>query len=133
MQRVTLKVEGVDRVADLNEDLASVLREQLLLTGCKVRCENPCGASTVVFDGKAVTACVIPPKELSPPAKIAPIEGKGAPDDFHPLQSSVVVGFRTVRLEKVISPKLLRQPHAVARTHSLIQKQRSGIYVSDYS
>jgi|GEM_PF-2638130 aldehyde oxidoreductase len=42
MQRVTLNINGVDRplVVDPERSLAHVLREQLLLTGCKICCEN---------------------------------------------------------------------------------------------
>ena len=46
MKRTLLNVNGVDRwvVAEKTATLADVLREQMLLTGCKVCCEDgQCG------------------------------------------------------------------------------------------
>jgi aerobic carbon-monoxide dehydrogenase small subunit len=41
--------------------LASVLREQLALTGTKVACaEGFCGSCTVLVDGQPVAACLLP-------------------------------------------------------------------------
>jgi aerobic carbon-monoxide dehydrogenase small subunit len=41
--------------------LASVLREQLALTGTKVACaEGFCGSCTVLLDGQPVAACLLP-------------------------------------------------------------------------
>ena len=55
MKRMMLNVNGVDRwiVAEKSATLAEVLREQMLLTGCKVCCEDgQCGSCTVIIDGK---------------------------------------------------------------------------------
>jgi len=88
MQRVTRYVNGVGRVSVLpvNQALVPALRQQLLPIDCKARCANPCGASAVIFDGKAVTVCLTPLQELSPTAKIAPIEGNNPPNNPHALQ-----------------------------------------------
>jgi aldehyde oxidoreductase len=89
MERVQLNVNGVVRslIVDSNKSLADVLREQLLLTGCKVCCsEGQCGACTVEIDGEAIRACMIPINEVEKGAKIKTIEALGTPDNLHPLQ-----------------------------------------------
>ncbi|WP_036792550.1 molybdopterin-dependent aldehyde oxidoreductase [Pleomorphomonas koreensis] len=89
MKRISLNVNGVQRwvVADPRRSLADVLREQMMMTGCKVCCEDgQCGSCTVVIDGKPVRACVTPLEKLAADAKITTIEGIGTPDNLHPLQ-----------------------------------------------
>ncbi|SJZ66446.1 molybdopterin-dependent aldehyde oxidoreductase [Consotaella salsifontis] len=89
MKRISLNVNGVERwvVADPKDNLAHVLREQMLLTGCKVCCEDgQCGACTVIVDGKPIRACVTSMEKLAPTARITTIEGIGTPDSLHPLQ-----------------------------------------------
>jgi aldehyde oxidoreductase len=89
MKRLCLNVNGVDRwvVVDVQASLADVLREQMLLTGCKVCCEDgQCGSCTVVIDDKPVRACVTPLSKLATGAKITTIEGLGTAGDLHPLQ-----------------------------------------------
>lgn len=91
MERIVLNVNGVDRslVVDPEKSLADILRDQLLLTGCKVCCsEGQCGTCTVIIDGEAVRACLIPISEVEKGAKITTIEGIGTPDNLHPLQVS---------------------------------------------
>ena len=73
MKRIPLNVNGVDRwiVADKEATLAEVLREQMLLTGCKVCCEDgQCGSCTVVLDGKPVRACTQPMAKVADNAEI---------------------------------------------------------------
>src|SRR5579863_5035442 len=91
MKRMLLNVNGVDRslVVDPQKTLADVLREQLLMTGCKVCCdEGQCGTCTVIVDGKAKRACLLPVGKVEEGAKITTIEGIGTPDNLHPLQVS---------------------------------------------
>ncbi len=60
MKRTLLNVNGIDRwvVAEKTSSLADVLREQMLLTGCKVCCEDgQCGSCTVLVDGKPNRSC----------------------------------------------------------------------------
>ena len=74
-------------VVDPKKSLADVLRDQLLLTGCKVCCsEGQCGTCTVIVDGKAIRACLTKMERVKPGAKITTIEGLGTPDNLHPLQ-----------------------------------------------
>ena len=89
MQRMLLNVNGVDRSVVVNpkKSLAVVLREQLLLTGCKVCCdEGHCGSCTVLVDGKAKRSCLIPMGKVEDGARITTIEGIGTPDNLDPLQ-----------------------------------------------
>jgi len=89
MKRIPLKVNGIDRwvLAEKDANLAEVLREQMLLTGCKICCEDgQCGACTVVLDGKPVRACTLPMSKVADNAEITTIEGIGTPADLHPLQ-----------------------------------------------
>ena len=54
MIRKKLVINGVarDLVLDGSETLAKLLRERLLLTGCKIGCgEGHCGACNVIVDG----------------------------------------------------------------------------------
>jgi aldehyde oxidoreductase len=89
MKRIVLNVNGVDRpiIADPNKKLADVLREQLLMTGCKVCCDNgQCGTCTVLIDKKPIKACMVPVSKFANGEKIVTIEGIGTPDNLHPLQ-----------------------------------------------
>ncbi|MCE1237300.1 MAG: molybdopterin-dependent oxidoreductase [Hyphomicrobiales bacterium] len=91
MKRIPLRVNGVDRwiVAEQDSSLADVLREQMLLTGCKVCCEDgQCGSCTVVVDGKPIRACTQPMSKVPANAEITTIEGLGAPGHLHPLQTA---------------------------------------------
>jgi aerobic-type carbon monoxide dehydrogenase small subunit (CoxS/CutS family) len=63
--------------------LLDVLREDCGLTGTKEGCgEGECGACTVLVDGDAVCACLIPAAQVTD-SEITTIEGLG---DDHPLQ-----------------------------------------------
>ncbi len=89
MKRISLNVNGVERwvVADPQRSLADVLREQMMLTGCKVCCaDGQCGSCTVLIDDKPIRACVTPMEKLTAGAKIVTIEGIGTPENLHPLQ-----------------------------------------------
>lgn len=62
------------------EPLASVLREELGLTGTKVGCfEGFCGACVVVVDRRTVASCLFP-VTLADGAEITTVEGLAAAD-----------------------------------------------------
>ena len=61
MIKKDLMINGVERklVIDGTETLAKILRERLLLTGCKIGCgQGHCGACNVIVDGKVTKACI---------------------------------------------------------------------------
>ena len=89
MKRIIINVNGVDRplIVDPAKKLADVLREQLLMTGCKVCCDNgQCGTCTVLIDSKPVKACMVPVSKYQNGEKIVTIEGIGTSENLHPLQ-----------------------------------------------
>jgi aldehyde oxidoreductase len=89
MKRLTLNINGIDRslIVDPEKKLADVLREHLLLTGCKVCCDTgQCGTCTVLIDGKPIRACMVPVSKYENGQKIVTIEGLGSPENLHPLQ-----------------------------------------------
>lgn len=75
---------------DVDRSLLWVLRTDLHLTGAKYGCGvGYCGACTVVVDGNAVRACQVSLADVAG-KKVTTIEGLGADDELHPLQSAFV-------------------------------------------
>ena len=69
-----------------NRIFADLLREDLLLTGCKISCDQAvCGACTVLVDGLPVTACTTFAFELDGTA-VTTIEGLSEEGMLHPIQ-----------------------------------------------
>jgi aerobic-type carbon monoxide dehydrogenase small subunit (CoxS/CutS family) len=71
--------------------LASVLREDLGLTGTKVGCfEGRCGACTVIVDGRTVVSCLYP-VALAEGAEVRTVEGLAARDGtLNALQDAIL-------------------------------------------
>jgi aldehyde oxidoreductase len=94
MQKVTLKVNGVQRQVDAGPEmvLIDLLREDLRLTGTKQSCDRKgqCGACTVIVNGKAVRSCITKVSTLEG-ADIISIEGLGTPENPHLLQEAFVL------------------------------------------
>lgn len=89
MQKMVLNINGLPRtlIVDPENTLASVLREQLLLTGCKVGCnQGQCGACSIIMDGKVVRSCIVKMKRVPEEACITTIEGLAPSNNLHPLQ-----------------------------------------------
>lgn len=89
MIKKNLVINGVARtlLVEENETLASVLRERLLLTGCKIGCgEGHCGACNVIMNGKVTRSCIVKMSRAPDNAEITTIEGVGTLSDMHPLQ-----------------------------------------------
>jgi len=89
LQKRTFNINGLDRtlIVDSEATLASVLREQLMLTGCKVGCnQGQCGTCSIILNGEVVRSCIVKMKKVADEAKIITIEGVGTPKNLHPLQ-----------------------------------------------
>lgn len=88
--KVRMKVNGkwVEREAQPDRMLLDFIREELGLTGTKKGCEEgECGACTIILDGKAVLACLIPVLKVDG-SEILTVEGLAERDGLHPLQQA---------------------------------------------
>lgn len=89
MIKKPLIINGIQRIilVEETETLAAVLRERLLLTGCKIGCgQGHCGACNVILDGKVTRSCIVKMKRVPDNANITTIEGIGTVSHMHPLQ-----------------------------------------------
>ena len=79
----TAAVEAADKIID-------VLREHLDLTGTKRGCDDgTCGACTIVLDGEAKRACLLPASKLAG-ATVLTIEGLSTGGTIHPIQKALI-------------------------------------------
>ena len=70
--------------------LLDMLRDDLHLTGTKEGCGvGECGACTVILDGKAVTACLVPAPSVEG-RNVVTIEGVGKEGKLDPIQEAVL-------------------------------------------
>ena len=87
--KIDLEVNGEAKTVECSpwKRLLDLVREDLRLTGTKEGCgEGECGACTVLLDGQAVNACLVPFAQVRG-RKVLTIEGlKGR----HPLQRAFV-------------------------------------------
>ena len=90
MTTVNLTVNGKSVVQECpaNTTLATLLREQLELTGTHVGCDtSQCGACTVHVNGRAVKACTMLTVQAEG-TDVVTIEGIGSADALHPMQTA---------------------------------------------
>ena len=88
--KYTLLINGRSLAVDAepDENLLSVLRDELDLTGTKYGCgEGQCGACTVLIDGRAQRSCVTPIARASG-RSITTIEGLAKDNQLHPIQQA---------------------------------------------
>lgn len=89
---VSVEVNGTPHRLELRgaETLAELLRDRLGLTGTKIGCNaGECGACTVVMDGRAVCACLVPARRAEG-ACVRTIEGVTPEAGLSPLQQALV-------------------------------------------
>ncbi len=85
-----LNNKSVSLSVDPNDTLLDVLRNQLNLTGTKKGCgKGECGACTVILDGEAVNACLVPIMKVMG-CSVQTIEGIGDAEHLHPLQEAFI-------------------------------------------
>jgi xanthine dehydrogenase molybdenum-binding subunit len=92
-QTYTFVVNGQARAvaASPQTSLMDVLRDDLRLTGVKDGCATGhCGSCTVIKDGEAVRACLVPMKKIGAEADITTIEGLAANGELHPIQKAYI-------------------------------------------
>ena len=79
----TVAIEAADKIID-------VLREHLNMTGTKRGCDDgTCGACTIVIDGEAKRACLLPAQKLAG-TKVLTIEGISQGMEVHPIQKALI-------------------------------------------
>jgi len=72
------------------EKIIDVLREHLNLTGTKRGCDDgTCGACTIVIDGEAKRACLLPAAKLAG-TQVTTIEGLSRGLEIHPIQKALI-------------------------------------------
>jgi aerobic-type carbon monoxide dehydrogenase small subunit (CoxS/CutS family) len=86
---MTVNGEPVVLLVDGLRPLVDVLRDDLGLTGTKIGCrEGECGSCTILLDGQAVNACLIPAmKALG--SEVVTVEGIGTVESPHPVQTAL--------------------------------------------
>lgn len=84
----TLNDRAVVAEVDARATLLDLLRETMGLTGAKRGCEvGECGACTVLLDGLAVNACLVPAPQVDGRA-VNTVEGLADGDRLSPLQEA---------------------------------------------
>jgi aerobic-type carbon monoxide dehydrogenase small subunit (CoxS/CutS family) len=90
LAKYTLLINGqsFSVAAEPDENLLSVLRDELDLTGTKYGCgEGQCGACTVLIDGRAQRSCVTPISSATGKS-ITTVEGLAKENRLHPVQQA---------------------------------------------
>lgn len=94
---VSLTVNGAERDALVapGTTLLDLLRESQGLTGTRRGCEQgACGSCTVLVDGKAMMACLLPAETVDG-TSVLTVEGLTPTAGLHPIQEAFLEGFAT--------------------------------------
>lgn len=94
---VSLTVNGAERdvLVAPGTTLLDLLRESQGLTGTRRGCEQgACGSCTVLVDGKAMMACLLPAETVDG-ASVLTVEGLTPAAGLHPIQEAFLEGFAT--------------------------------------
>lgn len=87
---LTVNGEPYSISVESHHTLLTILREQLVLTGVKNGCsEGECGACTVLFDGKAINACLVLGVEADG-HEILTVEGLAENERLAPIQQTMM-------------------------------------------
>ena len=90
--QTTINGEEIDFLCEPRQSLLEVLRDVLRLTGTKEGCnDGNCGACTVIFDGRIVTACLVLAVEAEG-KQITTVEGIAMGGELHPIQQCFLEG-----------------------------------------
>jgi len=90
MIELTLNGSPARTAAEPATPLASVLRDELGLTGTKVGCDDGrCGSCMVLVNGRVARACRTPVGKVGG-AAVLTIEGLGSPERLAPVQQAFV-------------------------------------------
>lgn len=131
MKMIEFMLNGVQTRTEAQPDerLLDLLRDRLGLTGTKEGCGiGNCGACTVILDGKAVNACLIPAFAVDG-REVLTVEGIMQDGELHPIQDALIrhqavqCGFCTPGL--VMSAKALLD-HNPNPSRSEIQEAIAG-------
>jgi len=88
--QATVNGRAVELQTPPDRTLLDILREDLDLTGAKKGCDiGTCGSCTVIQDGKAVLACIVP-AERANGSTIETIENLEQSGTLHPLQDAFI-------------------------------------------
>lgn len=91
-ERISFRLNGreVEVETEPGGMLLELLREHFCLTGAKRGCgQGECGACTVIMDGRAVNACILPVGKVRG-ADIRTVEGLAPAGQLHPLQEEFI-------------------------------------------
>jgi aldehyde oxidoreductase len=91
LKKMTLNINGADRtfVCDPEKDTLATAIRRLGLTGTKVGCgTGVCGACSVILNGKVIRSCTRKITSVEEYSELITIEGIGAPNRLHPLQTA---------------------------------------------
>jgi carbon-monoxide dehydrogenase small subunit len=94
---VSITLNGVERetLVAPGTTLLNLLREHQSLTGTRRGCDQgTCGSCTVLVDGKAKLACLIPVETIAG-SRVETVENLAVNNELHPLQQAFVEGFAT--------------------------------------
>jgi len=94
---VSLTINGAERqmLVAPGATLVEVLRESQGLTGTRRGCDQgTCGACTVLVDGRAMLACLLPAETIDG-SSVETIEGLTPAQGLHPIQEAFLEGFAT--------------------------------------
>ncbi|MCY4586762.1 MAG: (2Fe-2S)-binding protein [Bryobacterales bacterium] len=90
--QTTINGEEIDFLCEARQSLLEVLRDVLGLTGTKEGCnDGNCGACTVIFDGRIVTACLVLAVEAEG-KQITTVEGIAVGRELHSIQQCFLEG-----------------------------------------